>query len=125
MTMDLSNVGGWYGGVDKGTAAEIANVSYVWNDTSAIDALEISDATSYAQLKNTNGAWTQNSDYSFYNKVSALETINSLPDVSAVGTATIKFKGTAGQYTDGGAINTLTSAEIAIASAKGWTVTLV
>jgi hypothetical protein len=44
---------------------------------------------------------------------------------TAGGTNTIKFKGIAGSKTDGGAINTLTEEEIAVAAAKGWTVTLV
>lgn len=63
--------------------------------------------------------------YSFYNHDSAVETINSLPDCSAYGTNTIKFEGQAGSATDGGAINTLTAEEIAVATAKGWTVSLV
>ena len=68
--------------------------------------------------------------YSRYNHDSAVETINSLPDTSEYlaangGTNTIKFKGAAGSKTDGGAINTLTEEEIAVAAAKGWTVTLV
>lgn len=68
--------------------------------------------------------------YSRYNHDSAVETINSLPDTSAYlasagGTNTIKFTGAAGSKTDGGAINTLTEEEIAVATAKGWTVTLV
>ena len=67
--------------------------------------------------------------YSRYNHDSAVNTINSLPDTSAYlatagGTNTIKFKGTSGSLTDGGAINTLTEEEIAVATAKGWTVTL-
>lgn len=65
------------------------------------------------------------SPYSRYNRISAINTINSLPDTSAAGgTNTIKFKGDAGSATDGGAINTLTEEEIAVAAAKGWTVTL-
>ena len=61
--------------------------------------------------------------YSRYDKASALRTINSLPDVSASGgTNTIKFKGEAGLKTDNGAINTMTEEEIAVATAKGWTV---
>lgn len=68
--------------------------------------------------------------FSRYNHDSAVETINSLPDTSAYlatagGTNTIKFKGEAGKYTDGGAINTLTEEEIAVATAKGWTVSFV
>ena len=68
--------------------------------------------------------------FSRYNHDSAVETINSLHDTSeylatAGGTNTIKFTGYSGAETDGGAINTLTEAEIAVAAAKGWTVTLV
>lgn len=69
------------------------------------------------------------SPYSRYNHDSAVATINSLPDTSAYlatagGTNTIQFKGSCGSATDGGAINTLTEEEIAVATAKGWTVTL-
>lgn len=65
-----------------------------------------------------------------YNHDSAVETLNSLPDTSeyiatAGGTNTIKFNGVQGALTDGGAINTLTEEEIAVATAKGWTVTFV
>lgn len=65
-----------------------------------------------------------------YNHNSAVETLNSLPDTSeylatAGGTNTIKFNGVQGALTDGGAINTLTEEEIAVATAKGWTVTFV
>ena len=68
--------------------------------------------------------------FSRYNHDSAVETINSLPDTSeyltsAGGTNTIKFKGIQGALTDGGAINTLTEAEIAVATEKGWTVSMV
>jgi hypothetical protein len=48
----------------------------------------------------------------------------SLPDTSTYGSNTIKFKGASGALTDGGAINTLTEEEIAVAAAKGWTVAL-
>lgn len=64
-------------------------------------------------------------DYSGYNHDRAVETINSLPDTSAYGTNTITFKGISGSKTDGGAINTLTEEEIAVAITKGWTVSLV
>lgn len=68
--------------------------------------------------------------FSRYNHDSAVETINSLPDTSeyltsAGGTNTIKFKGIQGALTDGGAINTLTEQEIAVATEKGWTVSMV
>lgn len=77
----------------------------------------------YEALKNDPDWFTDNYIYSRYNHDSAVETINSLPDTSATGTNTIKFRGAAGSHTDGGAINTLTEEEIAVATAKGWTVT--
>lgn len=91
---------------------------------------EVKDATTYAALKDDVDWWTNNIAYSRYNHDSAVATINSLPDTSAYlatagGTNTIKFRGAAGSATDGGAINTLTEEEIAVAAAKGWTVTLV
>lgn len=91
---------------------------------------EVKDADTYAALKDDPDWFTSNVAYSRYNHDSAVNTINSLPDTSAYiaskgGTNTIKFKGAAGELTDGGAINTLTEEEIAVATAKGWTVTLV
>ena len=91
---------------------------------------EVTDATTYAALKNDPDWFTCDVAYSRYNHDSAVATINSLPDTSAYlasagGTNTIKFKGDAGSATDGGAINTLTEEEIAVATAKGWTVSLV
>jgi hypothetical protein len=86
---------------------------------------EVTDDVSYQALKNDPDWFTTKEEYSRYNHDSAVATINSLPDSSAYGTNTIKFKGAAGSATDGGAINTLTEAEIAVAAAKGWTVTLV
>ena len=94
------------------------------------EATRVTDDTSYQALKDNPDWWTTDIAYSRYNHDSAVETINSLPDTSAYlaakgGTNTIKFKGAAGSKTDGGAINTLTEEEIAVATAKGWTVTLV
>lgn len=90
---------------------------------------QISNAESYAALKNDPDSWTSKLEYCKYNKTSAVETINSLPVVQK-GSSTddntfiIKFKGDAGSATDGGAINTMTEEEIAVATARGWTVTL-
>ena len=92
---------------------------------------EIKDDASYQLLKNNEDAWTKNIAYSRYNHDSAVETINTLPDTSAYlaesgGTTNIiQFKGASGSATDGGAINTLTEAEIAVAAAKGWSVSFV
>lgn len=89
---------------------------------------KVSSASTYAALKNDADWYTLDMNYSRYNHDSAVATINSLPDTSAYlatagGTNTIKFRGASGASTDGGAINTLTEAEIAVATAKGWTVT--
>ena len=89
---------------------------------------QINSDKTYNQFKNNPNSWTTKPQYSRYNHDSAVATINSLPDTSAYlasagGTNTIKFDGDAGSATDGGAINTLTPEEIAVATAKGWTVT--
>ena len=86
---------------------------------------EVTDDVSYQALKNDPDWFTCNVAYSRYNHDSAVNTINSLPDCSSSGTNTIKFLGASGSATDGGAISTLTAEEIAVATAKGWTVTLV
>lgn len=101
------------------------DLSYVGSSgvSSYLDAdYRILNDETYQRLKNEPKAWSSSTDYSVYNRTSAVETINSLPDTSAYGTNTIKFRGTAGSKTDGGAINTLTEEEIAVATAKGWTV---
>ena len=86
---------------------------------------EVSTNGTYQALKNDPDWWTRVAGYARYNHDSAVRTINSLPDCSATGTNTIKFQGACGEYTDGGAINTLTEAEIAVATAKGWVVSYV
>ena len=86
---------------------------------------EVKDDATYQALKDDPDWFSLSVDYSRYNHDSAVNTINSLPDTSAYGTNTIKFKGAAGSKTDGGAINTLTEEEIAVATAKGWTITFV
>ena len=90
---------------------------------------EVKDDATYQALKEDPDWFSSFPDYSRYNHDSAVNTINSLPDTSAYlatagGTNTIRFRGTAGAKTDGGAINTLTEEEIAVATAKGWTVSL-
>lgn len=93
-------------------------------------ATSVANDTDYERLKDNPDWYAVYANWSRYNHDSAVETINSLPDCSAYlasvgGTNTIKFNGDAGSATDGGAINTLTPEEIAVATAKGWTVTLV
>lgn len=70
-------------------------------------------------------------EYATYNRQSAVETINSLPDTTAAiaakgGTNTIKFKSGAGSaYGELYNMSNLSAEEIAVATAKGWTVALV
>ena len=90
---------------------------------------KIYNATTYAALKNDPYAWTEDITYSFYNHDSALETLNSLPftgnSASHSSPNIIKFQGESGSATDGGAINTLTTAEIAQAANRCWSVSYV
>lgn len=96
----------------------------VLNYNSGITAdKEVKDDATYQALKNDPDWWTVEPVYCRYNKLSAINTINSLPDVSQGTGNTIKFTGVAGSKTDGGAINTMTEEEIAVAASKGWTVT--
>lgn len=85
---------------------------------------EVTDDATYQALKEDPDWWTVNPKYSRYNHDSAVRTINSLPDLSVKGGNTIIFKETSGANTDGGACGDLTAEEIAVATAKGWTVTL-
>lgn len=119
-TLDLSS----YIGYGSDSHSVISDVSGITADK------EVKDDATYQALKNNPDWFTRSVSYSRYNHDSAVRTINSLPDTSAYlttagGTNTIKFKGQSGELTDGGAINTLTEEEIAVATAKGWTVVLV
>jgi hypothetical protein len=89
----------------------------------------VDDDADYSKYKDTANWYASRVEYSRYNKTSAVNTINSLPDTSAFlatngGTNSISFKGTSGKYTDGGAIDTMTEEQIAVATAKGWTVAI-
>lgn len=93
------------------------------------EAKKVTDDATYQALKDDPDWYTADVNYSRYNHDSAVATINSLPDTSAYlatagGTNTIRFYGKSGSNTDGGAINTLTEEEIAVAAAKGWTVSI-
>ncbi|MCQ2330381.1 MAG: hypothetical protein MJZ55_00155 [Paludibacteraceae bacterium] len=114
--------------IDLVGAGYAPSYQYVAYNSGITADKEVKNAATYEALKNDADWFTCNSAYSRYNKTSAVETINSLPDTSAYlatagGKNTIRFTGAAGSATDGGAINTLTEAEIAVAAAKGWTVT--
>lgn len=120
-TLDMTICVGW---------ANYVNDCCSYNSGIDIFNHRVSDDASYQALKNDPNWFTGDVAYSRYNHDSAVATINSLPDCSAYQTAnnkvanTIKFKGVAGEKTDGGAINTLTDEEIAVAAAKGWTVSI-
>lgn len=121
-TLDLSNHVGWVS--DYGSTSYSTQRGYILNYNSGITAdKEVKDNATYQALKNDPDWFTGIPSYSRYNRTSAVETINSLPTVTT--SPTIKFKGPAGSKTDGGAINTMTEEEIAVATAKGWTVTFV
>jgi hypothetical protein len=122
-TLDFSSYTGWSN----------SSGNYI-TDYSAYHGItadkEVKDDATYQALKDDPDWFTKYIHYSRYNHDSAVRTINSLPDCSAYTaekgvTNTIKFKGDAGSATDGGAIRTLTEAEIAVATAKGWTVEFV
>ena len=121
--IDLSNYVGWANG---NTGSQ-----YITMYNSGITAKKRVDGkTSYNNLKNDPDWYSTMQYYSRYNHDSAVNTINSLPDTSEF-LATrggesniIKFLGSAGESTDGKAISTLTTTEIAVATAKGWTVSL-
>ena len=118
--IDLSDSIGW-----------ATSRSYILDYNSGITAdKEVVDDATYQALKDNPDWFTRNIAYSRYNHDSAVATINTLPDTSAYlasagGTNTIKFRGSAGSATDGGAISSLTSEEIAVATSRGWTVSLV
>lgn len=108
-------------------AGYFANYSDGYGGAGLPESAAIKDAGTYATNKNNPDSWTAMSEYSRYNHTSAVNTINSLPDTSAYltangGTNTITFYPTSGSLTDGGAVETLTEEEIAVAAAKGWTV---
>ena len=123
-TIDLA----WSTGLGSLQSWEIAKII---NYNSGITAdKEVYDDATYQALKNDPDWFATKVEYSRYNHDSAVNTINSLPDTSAYlatagGTNTIKFKGESGSLTDGGAIDTMTEEEIAVATAKGWTVVFV
>ena len=98
--------------------------TYYSNFTNFTTATLIKDADTYEAFKDHPDAWTADINYSHFNHDSAVNFINTLPNVTTGSNNTIKFKGAAGSATDGGAISNLTEEEIAVAAARGWTITL-
>lgn len=101
--------------------------SSIWNIIG--EEYEVKDDATYAALKDNPNWFSEKLAYSRYNHDSAVRTINSMPDCSSsmsygqtTQTNIINFTGNSGEYTDGGAINTLTEEEIAVATAKNWSV---
>lgn len=111
ITIDLSKYVGYVGYVSD-YLAYLPTTGRITNDTT------------YQQYKDNVDSWTSNYNYSRYNRLSAIATLESLPQAQN-GPCEIIFKGDSGAKTDGGAINTMTPEEIAIATAKDWTVSFV
>lgn len=88
---------------------------------------KVANSVDYNKLKNDPDWYTCNASYSRFNRASAVELFNSLPNTKSYVTSsapnTIKLWYYGGESTDGKGMNTLSSSEIAIATAKGWTVT--
>lgn len=88
---------------------------------------KVTNTNTYNQLKNDPDWYTCDASYSRFNRASAVELFNSLPNTKSYVTSsapnTIKLWYYSGESTDGGGMSALTSSEIAIATAKGWTVT--
>lgn len=109
--------------VNVGYVSPISEYSDIFNRAGLTADKKVVDDITYQALKNDPDWWTEDVNYSRYNHDSAVRTINSLPRQG--NRCAIKFKGTSGAKTDGGAISTLTEEEIAVATSKGWTVSLV
>lgn len=119
-TIDLTQYVGWAGFYSS--EKEITG----YNSGITTDTL-VSDALTYNEFKENPDWWATQLIYSRFNHDSAVNLINSLPDTSAYiaangGTNTIKFKTGAGANTDGGSVSQLTEEEVAVATAKGWSI---
>ena len=113
----------------KGVGWITSNEKYITDYNSGITSdKKVIDEVSYQALKNDPDWYSNVPYYSRFNHDSAVELINSLPDTSAYlatqsgSTNTIKFRQEAGSLTDGGQIGNLTEEEIAVATAKGWSI---
>ena len=96
----------------------------LYNEYGFTEETLVTDDASYQALKNTD-YWTTDVKYSKYNHTSMVETINSLPEILPTYEENIiKFKATQGDSTDEGGASNLTEEELAVASAKGWTVSI-
>lgn len=122
-TIDLSSYFG-YIGANK-TPPHLKENGY----NTTITADKVMTASTMTSLIGDADAYPTAVNTSRYNHDSAVQTLNSLPDTSAYltsagGTNTIKITKNLGSLT-GSSTSDLTEEEIAVATAKGWTVTLV
>lgn len=108
-----------YEGVGWLTGSDNDIVGY--NSGITIDKKAI-DVYGYTALKNDPDMYTNSSYFSRFNHDSAVTLINSLPDVTSGSSNTVYFRNDSGVMTDGGSCGSLTEAEIAVATAKGWTI---
>lgn len=105
--------------------------------TTDTEITDMASAQKYWYIDAKNGeyvddGWTTDPAYSRYYYKSAVNTINSLPDCSSGSGNIIKFYGSQGSLADPyntygtlKSISELTEEDIAVATAKGWTVSLV
>lgn len=125
-TIDLSSNIGW-----TNSENNILNYNSGITKADKINNTTHSSSAEAVAAMNSNPNWyTDMYEYSRYGKNAAIATINSLPDTTVSGgTNTIKFKANAGTaYSLDGVnqkIGDLTAEQIAVATAKGWTVSLV
>lgn len=124
-------------GYTVGWSASSPSTSGIVKYNSGITADKgVTNAETYEALKDDPDWFATTFLYSRYNHDSAVNTINSLPDTSAYLAAindgatnnksynSITFLSNMGRDTDGGKIGNLTPEEIAVATAKGWTISL-
>lgn len=84
----------------------------------------VNSLETYEALKNDPDWFCSSYSWCRYGRSAAVNTINSLPDCSQGSGNIIKFYKSAGASIPGEYINELTEEEIAVATAKGWTVSL-
>nr|DAH61379.1 MAG TPA: hypothetical protein [Caudoviricetes sp.] len=116
LTLNLSNYVGYFNGT-----------TYANRVTDIADGTRprVTNDEEYALYKDQD-YWTTSLLYSHYNKTAAIETLQSLPDMTGWGfNFVVKFQGNSGSKTDGGSIQSMTDEEIAIATNKNWTVQFV
>ena len=121
-TIELNRFVGWAGeaGADKSITGYNTGITY---------EKEVGTGKgSYAALKDDPDWWSREFMYSRFGHDAAVELINTLPDTSAYIKAQgasnniVKFYTNAGMNTDGGSVSQLTEEEVAVAAAKGWTI---